>query len=137
METAIRENAIKQAEIAEELGLRPSAVKGWRDKNLVRGEDWYKDGVTVYWTQEAAAAFRAAANVRPAIEPPEPPAVAVETLTMRIIGVARNARYAHGDLNGNRVSVFCARVKPARLVGKTVTVEATREGDSVTYRHRP
>lgn len=49
-------------------------------KTLVKGVDWWKEGVSTYWTPEAAARF----HQTPAAEP------AAEVLTLRVTKRAKN-----------------------------------------------
>jgi hypothetical protein len=89
-------------------------------KTLVEGVDWWKEGVSTYWTPEAAARFHST----PAEEVPEPQGTVSE---LKVIALPRNSFFVlcpspEGD--GEKVAVRLLRNKTGpKLMGKTIRVE--------------
>lgn len=127
--------AIRQSKFAEDHKLLPGEVKDLREKFLVHGEDWWKDGVAILWKPEAAEKIHNILN--PTNDHPEKkPEAAPEFITVRIIKAAKNARFVYGNLNGERISVFAGK-SSAKIVGKPVRVKVTEENGAKSYFYQP
>lgn len=76
--------AVRRSDISENM----RALTIYQQENLVKGVDWWKDGVTIYWTAEAAVAFNSArGNDLP--EPEEQPDAVIYEL--KAVKLARNS----------------------------------------------
>lgn len=90
-------------------------------KTLTEGVDWWKDGVSTYWTPEAAARFHAT----PADEEidPEPQPVA---MSLRVTKLAKNSYFvmcASPDEEGCSVPVrLLKKGSGPKLIKKTISV---------------
>lgn len=57
-----------------------------------------------------------------------------EILEVRVIGVAKNSRYAYGDLDGRKIPILCPRRDGARQLRKLVRVQCgIDEANETTY----
>lgn len=89
-------------------------------KTLVKGVDWWKEGVSTYWTPEAAARFHST----PAEEAPEPQGTVSE---LKVIALPKNSFFVlcpSPENNGEKVAVRLLRNKSGpKLMGKTIRAE--------------
>ena len=132
----------KQSAILKYLGIQLPALKQWREENLVKGEDWWKEGVPIFWTPEAAERaiqhFTGGKQEEP--EPKQSASVILESselLTLNVIQLARNPRFVYANLNGKKVPVRCEKKRQRKLLKKPIQVEVKSEGGETTYTHRP
>ena len=119
---------VRRAQISE----NQPALKAFQNERLTKGVDWWKDGVVIYWTPEAVAAFNTAqGNDLPA---PEPVAEGVIVHELKAVKLARNSFFV--ACHSPHEEGCCVHVKLAkrgsgkRYLGKIIRVEQT--GD--TYR---
>ena len=119
---------VRRSDISE----NQPALKAFQSERLTKGEDWWKDGVVIYWTREAQVAFDATRGVEaPA---PEPLAEGATVHELKAIKLARNTNFVacrspHEE--GCCVHVRLAKNRSGqRFLGKLIRVEQT--GD--TYR---
>jgi hypothetical protein len=113
-----RLSGVKRKLIAEDA----AALREFQ-KTLVEGVDWWKEGVSTYWTTEAAARFHSTPAVdeidpEPASEP------ASEILTLRVTKPAKNSYFvmcASPDEPGCSVPVrLLKKGAGAKLIKKTI-----------------
>lgn len=143
MSTALE--SIKQSEAAKLLGIAPADIREFREKNLT-ADEWWKEGVPVYWSKAAFDRVKAGrvdvpeeapADHAPEIVPPPSSEDKPETATVRVIKEARNTRFVYANLNGERISVRCHPRNRSRIVGKTITVSIETHDGLTKYTHKP
>ena len=128
---------IKQSDFMKKHGIKPNEIKAIRDQHLAPA-DWWKEGVVIYWSQDAADAveselFATAGNSRE--ERPEPARAIVEqSIEVRVMKLAKNPRFVYADRDGIRISVACHPKFSKRIVGKRVRVKIS-EIDGQTFYH--
>lgn len=119
---------IKQSDFMREHGLKPENMKAIRDKHVPR-DQWWKEGVVVYWSEQAARGVKAALFGKTEQANPTP-----EILEVLVIRPARNPRFVYADLNGVRITVSCPAKLSSRIIGKKVRVRFT---EPETYQYEP
>ena len=112
---------IKQSDVAERFNLKPNEIKEFRDGNLVRDTDWWKEGTTIYWTEDAARFLELKRT-------PE-----TTTMQVRVIKPCPNPRFVYADLNGEKITVQCGTRHSRKILGKTITVRRDEDGTTYTY----
>lgn len=120
---------IKQSDFMQKHGIKPTEIKAIRDRHLDPA-DWWKEGVVIYWSQDAADAVEAELFANGA--KPEP--VAEKTIEVRVSRLAKNTRYVYASRNGYNIAVACHPRFSKRIVGKTIKVKVT-EIDGETFYH--
>lgn len=125
-------NKNKQANIANEYGLKASEVKDFRDNYLSIDADWWKEGTTIYWSDEAIDMLGEYLFVKEQNEELSKIENSPE-IKVKIISLANNAKYVYGALDGNRINILCRRPINPSLVGKMVeiTKEVNPDGTSI------
>lgn len=119
---------VRRGDISENM----RALTIFQQSELVKGLDWWKDGVTIYWTPEAAAKF----NTGRGNDLPEPEPVADDSTVheLKAVKLARNLFFvacASPHEPGCCVHVrLLKKGSGKRYLGKLIRVEQT--GD--TYR---
>lgn len=90
-------------------------------KTLTEGVDWWKDGVSTYWTPEAAARFHATPEVEETDPEPQPVA-----MSLRVTKQAKNSYFvmcASPDEDGCSVPVrLLKKGSGPKLIKKTISV---------------
>ena len=105
---------VKRKDVAEDT----AALREFQ-KTLVEGVDWWKEGVSTYWTHEAAARFHLApADQEPVTEP------AAKILALKVTKPAKNSYFvmcASPDEEGCSVPVrLLKKGSGAKLIKKTI-----------------
>lgn len=119
---------VRRSDISENM----RALTLYQQANLAKGVDWWKDGVTIYWTPEAAAAF----NSDRGNDLPEPEPVAEDSTVyeLKAVKLAPNSFFvACASPHEDGCCVHVKLVKKGsgqRYLKKLIRVEQT--GD--TYR---
>ena len=119
---------IRRGDISED----SPALREFQQSELTKDADWWKEGVVIYWTNEAAARFRATREEP--IPAPEPPAEGSTIHTLKAVKLARNSFFV--ACGSPHEEGCCIHVKLAKkgsgkkFLGKLIKVEQT--GD--TYR---
>jgi len=126
---------IRQSELMTRHKLKPGEIVAFRDSQLTRDVDWWKEGTVIYWTEDAAQKLENRETTKTV--PVETPQPETETIELRIIKPCNNPRFVIGDLNGFKVYVQCHPKQSARIVKKTVKVQVTRNGEETTYQYLP
>jgi len=103
---------VKRKDVAEDT----AALREFQ-KTLTEGVDWWKEGVSTYWTHEAAAKFHLTPPVEDSGE---------RVLTLRALKPARNNRFIlceSPDEAGMTVPVLILpRTRSEKLKGKKINV---------------
>ena len=120
---------IKQSDFMQAHGIKQPEIKAIRDEHIAP-EDWWKEGVAIYWRKSAADALEAKMNSTK-------PAPSFETLSVRVIQPAKNPRFVYADLNGNRIAVAVPQKLSSRLQGKMINVAALDMNGGITYTYQP
>ena len=113
-------NDTKPAGVKRKLIAEDAAALREFQKTLTEGVDWWKEGVSTYWTAEAAARF----HQTPAVEgvAPEP---ASEILTLRVTKPAKNSYFvmcASPDEEGCSIPVrLLKKGSGPKLIKKTIS----------------
>lgn len=76
---------IRRSDISEDA----QALREFQQGELTKGADWWKDGVVIYWSTDAAARFRALRGDVPA--QPEPIAEGSTVYELKAVKLARNS----------------------------------------------
>ena len=123
---------IRQSKLMTLHKMKPGEIVAFRDAQLTRDVDWWKEGTVIYWTEEAAKMLE---GNQP--EPEAQPVPQSDTINLRIIKPCNNPRFVIGDLNGFKVYVSCHPKFSKQIIGKTVKVLVTKNGDETTYQYKP
>ena len=124
-------NKIRQSELMARHKMKPGEITAFRTANLSRDIHWWKEGTVIYWTEEAARFLEL--RGKETEQKPE----ASDLINIRIVKPCNNPRFVIGDLNGFKVYVVCPRTVSKNLIGKTVKVRVTKNGDETTYQYEP
>jgi hypothetical protein len=134
----------KQYDFQSEHRINPKRMRTLREKTL-KPKEWWKDGVTVWWTEAAQAKMLAAigkAPECPQIHPDEPDGTSPtddvasdsgassrnsgptdeNTILAKVHGVAKNPRYVYVSVDGKKVAVRADKY-PSKMVGKTISLK--------------
>jgi hypothetical protein len=128
---------IKQANFMKKHGIKPNEIKAIRDQHLAPA-DWWKEGVVIYWSQDAVEAVEAelfqtaGPQVATRLEPAR--AIVEQSMEVRVVKLANNPRFVYADLDGIRISVACHPKFSKNIVGKKVRVKVS-EIDRQTFYH--
>lgn len=156
---------VRQNDLEHEFNLSKirGVLRAERDK-LPR-DQWWKRGVTIFWSQEAAEEFRtkmrakkAAKSARESSTPeplpaesvaivePEPVAVIEEPappaaeewngLTLRALKVCRNPSFVLCDIGGEKVAVKTKKGMSHKLPGKKIKVHVEMIDGQAHYTHQ-
>ncbi len=128
------ENAIKQSEIETIHNLGPNSFKRWRDRNLVRGDDWDKNGRVIYLTVQAYEKYKSSlGSPNPNESDNDSDEKQEGMLRLRIVKPAKNPCFVYGDLEGKCVPVRCKRSESPKLMRKTVNVSVSEDSGEPVY----
>ena len=124
----ITKTGVRRGDISENM----RALTLYQQEKLEKGVDWWKDGVSIYWTPEAAAAFNSQRGND--LPEPEPIAEGASVHFLKVVKLARNNHFvacASPHEQGVCVNVrLSKRNSGKQYLGKTIKVE--QSGD--TYR---
>lgn len=116
---------IRRKDISED---QPT-LKAFQDEQLVKGVDWWKEGVVIFWTTEATERFRAMRGET--LPEPEPIAEGATVHELKVVKLARNNLFvccASPHEEGCCVNVrLTKRGSGKRYLGKLIRVEQTGE----------
>ena len=124
---------IKQSEFAETHNLKAPEVAKLRRDHLREGVDFWSEGRTIFWTEEAAekiSSILSTADTKGNVSGES------ETFSARITKPARNARWVYGVLDGNQIAIACGK-HAKRILGKTVTIKASETDGITIYTYEP
>lgn len=151
---------IRQSEFAATHNLGPVEIKALRDEHLT-ADEWHTEGRAIFWTDAAAARVKALliganppeerelgtapeidSTIEESASAEEIPQETTElpttpTLTARVTKNARNYLFVYADLNGERISVQCAKKKRKGILGKTINVRVETIDGETRYFHQP
>lgn len=116
---------IRRSDISEDA----PALRDFQQSELTKGDDWWKDGVVIYWSEAAAARFRALRGDVPAA--PQPIAEGATIHALKAVKLARNSFFvacASPHEEGCCVHVRLAKKgSGGKYLGKIIKVEQTGE----------
>lgn len=116
---------IRETVLGAELGFDRVAMRA-RRQHLPQGQ-WWKDGATILWSEEAAAALRESVNG---------PEEKEETRELYVIRLVPNDRMVLcDDGNGGTVPVMVKRGTGPRLLRKPIRVKEDEDGTLVHQRY--
>lgn len=124
------QNKVRQSELMARLKMLPGEIVKFRDANLSRDLHWWKEGTTIYWTEEAAKWLEGKEESPQETTPQEG-----EFASMFIAKACPNPRFVIGDMNGNKVKVRCHPKFSKNIIRKTVKVRVIQEGDETIYQY--
>ncbi len=149
---------IRQSEFAAIHNLSATEVKAVRDEHL-SADEWRAEGRAIFWTNAAAERVKALliggnppeerefattdeseSSVEESAVAQESPSeiqISATTITVRVTKTARNYLFVYADLNGERISVQCAKKSRKGLLGKTINVRAETSDGETRYFHQP
>jgi hypothetical protein len=134
----------KQYDFQSENRINPKRMRTLREKTL-KPKEWWKDGVTVWWTEAAQAKMLAAIGKAPECpqihrDDPEDTVQAdgdvidsgassrnsgptdENAIRAKVYGVAKNPRYVYVSVDGKKVAVQADKY-PSKMVGKTISLK--------------
>lgn len=141
MMTEHHKKTVPQKEAMQRLGLLPNEVKAFRNEHLTENVDWWKDGVSVIWTEEAVEAAEAILRGGKDDSSTLPDSTArdnmegnsVQAVAVRVLAICKNPRFVMAGLNGNKIHIECGQKMARRIVGKTVRVIAQEIDGQTKY----
>jgi hypothetical protein len=124
---------VRQSEAMERLKIHHTKITAIRDKFLTEDIDWWREGATIFWTQDAVDTVEAGLTGEQPEPQPEPATEAPETVNVRVLKLCKNPRYFYANLAGERIHVSCPAKYAHRILGKTVPVKVTVVDGQTSY----